>query len=117
MIIKFDKTVLLENQAHKEPIGVEGDQATSPGRSSEVERIVGSTRQKIAEGCTPAVGVSASNSGKGHGPTSIDGADATFTPTVIEGPVEEEPCISNNDGPKPLPIPLEASAERSGVPP
>jgi protein phosphatase PTC1 len=100
MIVKLDKDALLETQSQKELIGVEGDQAASAGRPSEVESIVSSTRQKIAEGGTPAVGISASNSGRGHDPISIDNSDTTFTPTVIEGPVEEEP---SNDLPEAMP--------------
>jgi len=113
MIIKFHKSALLESQGHKEPIGVEGDQAASAGRPSEVERIVTSTRQKIAEGGTPAVGVSASNSGRGHDPISLDSGDTTFTPTVIEGSVEEEPSVPGDDGHQRPPV-AEASAEPQG---
>lgn len=91
MIVRLDKAALLENQHNKEnPIGVEGDIVTASGKVSEAEKIVRSTKQKIADGDTPAVGISASNSGRGHDPIPIEDGD-TFKPTIIEGPVEEEP--------------------------
>ncbi|KAI0110345.1 phosphatase 2C-like domain-containing protein [Nemania sp. FL0031] len=91
MIIRFDKAALLDQNNKDRPIGVEGDSAGESGKVSEAEKIVSSTKQKIAEGDTPAVGVSASNSGRGRDPTPIDDGD-TFTPTVIKESVEEEPA-------------------------
>ena len=104
MIVRFDKQALLENQNNKEnPIGVEGDSAVAPGRVSETDLIVNSTKQKIAEGGSPAVGVSASNSGRGHEPVPVeDGESSSFVPTMIEGPVEEEPS-SIDDSPEVTP--------------
>ncbi len=97
MIIRFDKQAILENQTNKDSaIGVEGDASTAAGKVSEVEKIVGATKQKIAEGDSPAVGVSASNSGRGHDPTPIEDGDNGFTPTIIEGSVEEEPSTVND---------------------
>jgi protein phosphatase PTC1 len=50
MIVRFDKQALLENQNNKDnSIGVEGDPASGPGKLSEAEKIVSSTKQKIAE--------------------------------------------------------------------
>lgn len=108
MIVRFDKHALLENQNNKDKaIGVEGDAATAaaaPGKVSEAEKIVNTTKAKIAaEGGPPAaVGISASNSGKGLDPVAVaaaaggglpeDAADKGFVPTVIEGSVEEEPA-------------------------
>ncbi|KAI1127640.1 phosphatase 2C-like domain-containing protein [Nemania abortiva] len=91
MIIRFDKAALLDQNNKDRPIGVEGDVSGETGKVSEAEKIVSSTKQKIAEGDTPAVGVSASNSGRGRDPTPIDEGD-TFTPTVIKESVEEEPA-------------------------
>ncbi|KAI2785251.1 PP2C-domain-containing protein [Daldinia loculata] len=101
MIVRFDKAALLENQNNKEnPIGVEGDSSGAGGKISEADKIVISTKQKIAEGESPAVGVSASNSGRGHDLIPIDDGDA-FRPTIIEGPVEEEPSsIEDSDAPE-----------------
>ncbi|KAI2471492.1 PP2C-domain-containing protein [Annulohypoxylon bovei var. microspora] len=101
MIVRFDKAALLENQNNKDnPIGVEGDNTNTGGKVSEADRIVSSTKQKIAEGDTPAIGVSASNSGRGHDLVPIDGGDS-FKPTIIEGPVEEEPpSLEDSDAPE-----------------
>lgn len=95
MIVRFDKQALLENQNNKDSaIGVEGDATTAAGTVTETEKIVTATKQKIAEGSTPAVGISASNFGRGHDPTPIeDGEKKPFVPTTIEGSVEEEPVV------------------------
>ncbi|KAF2966301.1 hypothetical protein GQX73_g7263 [Xylaria multiplex] len=89
MIIRFDKAALLDQNNKDRHIGVEGDSTGESGKVSEAERIVSSTKQKIAEGDAPAVGVSASNSGRGRDPTPIDEGE-TFKPTVIKESVEEE---------------------------
>ncbi|KAI1212337.1 PP2C-domain-containing protein [Annulohypoxylon truncatum] len=101
MIVRFDKTALIEHQTNKEnPIGVEGDTTSAGGNVSEADRIVSSTKQKIAEGDSPAIGISASNSGRGHDLVPIDGGDS-FKPTIIEGPVEEEPpSLEDSDAPE-----------------
>ncbi|KAK5631948.1 hypothetical protein RRF57_007661 [Xylaria bambusicola] len=90
MIIRFDKAALLDQSNKDRHIGVEGDSTGESGKVSEADKIVSSTKQKIAEGDTPAVGVSASNSGRGRDPTPIDEAE-TFKPTIIKESVEEEP--------------------------
>jgi protein phosphatase PTC1 len=93
MIVRLDKQGLLENQNNKEKaIGVEGDAATVSGKVSEAEKILKTTQAKIAEAGGEPVGVSASNSGKGHDPSQTEDGDKGFVPTVIEGPVEEEPA-------------------------
>ena len=103
MIIRLDKQGLIENQTNKEhPIGVEGDATVAPGKVSEAEKIVSTTKQKIAEGGAPAVGVSASNSGRGHDLAPLQDGDKSFTPTLIEGAVEEEPS-SIDDSPEVTP--------------
>ncbi|KAI1075337.1 PP2C-domain-containing protein [Whalleya microplaca] len=101
LIVRFDKAALLDHQNNKDrPIGVEGDLTSASGKISEADKIVIATKQKIAEGDTPAVGVSASNSGRGHDPIPIDDSD-TFKPTIIEGPVEEEPpSLEDSDAPE-----------------
>lgn len=88
MIVRFQKEALLESQNNLDnPIGVEVDPALTSGKISEVEKIVGDVKKQIAEGGT-AVGVSASNNGKGH--------DASFTPT-LEGSLEEEPQDTDSE--------------------
>ncbi|KAK3333333.1 phosphatase 2C-like domain-containing protein [Cercophora scortea] len=95
MIVRLDKQALLDNQYNKDhAIGVEGDASTAPGKVSEVEKIVSSVKQKIAEGGAPALGISASNSGLGHDPVMpTEDGEATFMPTTIKGSVEEEPSL------------------------
>ncbi|KAI1828246.1 protein serine/threonine phosphatase 2C [Xylaria intraflava] len=90
MIIRFDRAALLDQSNKDRPIGVEGDCASESGKVSEAEKIVGSTKQRIAEGDTPALGVSASNSGRGRD-ANINEAD-TFKPTIIKESVTEEPA-------------------------
>jgi protein phosphatase PTC1 len=92
MIIRFDKEAVIEKQVNKDlAIGVEGDASTDVTKVSEVEKIVGTTKQKIAEGDVPAIGVSASNSGLGHDLAPLEDGESSFTPTIIQGSVEEEP--------------------------
>lgn len=101
MIVRFDKAALLKSQQNKDSaIGVEGDAADVAGKVSEADKIVNSTKQMIAEGGAPAVGISASNLGRGHDPIPIDDSE-TFKPTTINGPVEEEPAsIEESDAPE-----------------
>ncbi|KAI0180218.1 PP2C-domain-containing protein [Hypoxylon sp. FL1284] len=101
MIVRFDRAALLEHHHNNEsPIGVEGDSTSAGGKVSEADKIVSSTMQKIADGDTPAIGISASNSGRGHDPIPIDDGD-TFKPTIIQGPVEEEPAsMEESDAPE-----------------
>jgi protein phosphatase PTC1 len=102
MVVRLDKQALMENQTNKDKaIGVEGDVTTVAGKVSEAEKILKTTKAKIAEGGSSPVGVSACNSGKGHdndSPSAEDG-EKGFVPTVIEGPVEEEPA-SIEDSPE-----------------
>lgn len=95
MVVRFDKAALMESQKDK-PIGVEGDTADISGKVSEAERIVSSTKQKIADGI-PAVGVSGSNSGRGHDPVPLNDND-TFKPTALQGSVDEGP--EDSDAPE-----------------
>lgn len=88
MIVRFDKDALLDSQNNKDlSIGVEGDKPAAVGKISEVEKIVGATKKQIAESGS-AVGVSASNSGKGHDPTPVDNGGSDVSPTVVEGPLK-----------------------------
>ncbi|KAK4186832.1 protein phosphatase 2C 1 [Podospora australis] len=110
MIVRFDKQALLEHQNNKDyAIGVEGDAVSASGKVSEVEKILSETKAKIAEGNTPAVGVSASNFGKGHDPAPLEDGDKDmtgFTPPTIAESVEEEPEIT-----KPTEMAAEVTAE------
>ncbi|KAI1434862.1 phosphatase 2C-like domain-containing protein [Xylaria sp. CBS 124048] len=99
MIIRFDRAALLDQNNKDRPIGVEGDCASDNGKISEAEKIVVATKQKIAEGDAPAVGVSASNSGRGRDANLTE--DDTFKPTIIKESVTEEPaCLEEVDAPE-----------------
>lgn len=119
MVIRFDREALLEIQNNKDrAIGVEGDAPSSAAATSakvgvsETEKIVNAARARNAEGSESPLGVSASNSGRGHdagtpppppttnqGGATAGGENAGFVPTVLEGPVEEEPASINDDSP------------------
>jgi protein phosphatase PTC1 len=94
MIVRFNKSALVT--ATKEPssaIGVEGDPTWVPGKISEVEKIVGDAKRKVAEDGIPGVGVSGSNSGKGHDPKLADERERIS----MEKVVEEEPGLVEGD--------------------
>ncbi|ETS75508.1 hypothetical protein PFICI_12452 [Pestalotiopsis fici W106-1] len=95
MVVRFDKVALLETQKDK-AIGVESDVSESLGKVSEADKLVGITKQKIAGG-EPAVGVSGSNSGRGHDPIPL-GDNETFKPTALQGSVAESP--EDSDAPE-----------------
>jgi protein phosphatase PTC1 len=72
MIVRLDKSALL-NSAKGDvttAIGVEGDLPVGSvlGRISEVDKIVASAKRKAQTDGGPSLGVSGSNSGKGHEP-------------------------------------------------
>lgn len=95
MIVRFDMEAALQSQKKRYGSAELGGSAT---KVSEVEKIVMDTKQKIADGSSMAVGVSASNSGRGYEPIAADGGD--FVPTALDGTVEEEPVIvGRGDGP------------------
>lgn len=116
MIVRFDKEALVETQNKNEGlIGVEGDEAGSGTKPSEADKIVNNIKQKIAEGGTPAIGVSASNSGRGHDSTAAPVSEEAFKRTAIEGSVEEEPVFTSDDSPETTPdgSALSSSTEES----
>ncbi|KAJ2899831.1 protein phosphatase 2C [Zalerion maritima] len=91
MIVRFDRGALKD--AHKkEPIGVEGD---ATGKGSEADKIVNSAKQGIAEGTVP-VGSSGSNGGVNSEVPEKEDANS-FTPTIIEGAVQEEPVVMDTE--------------------
>lgn len=94
MIVRFDKEALLQAQNQKD-VGVDSDSGSKA--ASEVDRIVKETKQKIADGSTPAVGVSASNSGRGHD-SAASVEETEFVPTSLDGAVlEEEPSTTSDE--------------------
>jgi len=94
MIVRFNKSAL--QTATKEPssaIGVEGDPPCVPGKISEVDKIVGDAKRKVAEDGVPGVGVSGSNSGKGHDPKLAEERERIS----MEKVVEEEPGLVDGE--------------------
>lgn len=84
MVVRFDKSALLATT--KEPssaIGVEGDPLSHPGKISEVDKIVGDAKRKVAADGVPGVGVSGSNSGKGHDPVAPTPEPTPLTPSKL----------------------------------
>lgn len=120
MIVRFDKDALVESQANRSSrLGVEGDRVPAGSKISETEKIVSAAKKQIADGGS-AVGVSASNSGRGHDPIPAldDESGESFTPTAIEGSVEEEPAqidgeVANPASNKPVDSPEVKSAPAS----
>jgi protein phosphatase PTC1 len=98
MIVRFNKSALMT--ATKEPssaIGVEGDPNSIAGKVSEADKLVGEARRKAQEEGVPAIGVSGSNSGKGHDPKMPRDDDETGRRKNMEK-VEEEPAFIQADG-------------------
>ncbi|RFU72625.1 phosphatase 2c [Trichoderma arundinaceum] len=101
MIVRLDKEALSQSQNSQvsqdaEPESSNGD-AT---KVSEADKIVADTKQKIAEGMTPAVGVSASNSGRGYD-NNASAQEEGFVPTTLSDTVVEEPiAIEDDDSPE-----------------
>jgi len=101
MIVRFNKSALLTTT--KEPssaIGVEGDPNSVSGKISESEKIVGDARRKVQEDGIPGIGISGSNSGKGHDPVAIPDSDETTKRMNMEKVVEEEPGLVEGDTPE-----------------
>jgi len=92
MIVRLNRQSLLTaaKESHA-AIGVEGDPNCGTGKISEVDKIVGDAKRKVDEDGVPAVGVSGSNSGKGHDP--ILPSEQEDTRVLMEKVVEEEPSL------------------------
>jgi protein phosphatase PTC1 len=99
MIVRFNKSALVTaTKDSSAAIGVEGDPTSLPGKISEVEKIVGDARRKAQEDGVPGVGVSGSNSGKGHDPKAPE--EEQFKRISMEKVVEEEPGLVEGDTPE-----------------
>lgn len=100
MIVRFDKTATAAQGVSSSESEVESDPGGAVAKVSEAEKIVLDTKQKIAEGTTPAVGVSASNSGRGYDTIPTEGGE--FIVTTLSEPVaeENETAIVEDDGPE-----------------
>jgi protein phosphatase PTC1 len=98
MIVRFNKSALMDAYNNKlDAIGVEGDPSSVPGKMSEVDKILGDAKRKVQEDGVPGVGVSGSNSGKGHDPVAHD--EDVFKRVSMEKVVEEEPGLVEGDSP------------------
>lgn len=111
MIVRLNKSALLTTT--KEPssaIGVEGDPNSVSGKISETEKIVGDARRKVQEDGVPGIGISGSNSGKGHDPVAIPDSDEAVKRMNMEKVVEEEPGLVEGDTPEMDPKGAEAAS-------
>jgi protein phosphatase PTC1 len=91
MIVRLDKSaILITAKDVSAAIGVEGDAPAHPVKISEVEKIVGNAKRKVQEQGVPGVGVSGSNSGKGHDPQHAGETDLVFRNDLEMEKVEEE---------------------------
>jgi protein phosphatase PTC1 len=116
MVVRLDKEALAQSQASQDADPEANHGAVS--KVSEADKIVMDTKQKIADGQTPAVGVSASNSGRGYDNSSANERD--FVPTTLSDALVEEPfAIEDSDGPELIPLdtsvdkPTAAAAQES----
>lgn len=102
MIVRLNKTALLSTvKDASAAIGVEGDPACHPGKVSEAEKIVSDARRKVQQDGTHAVGVSGSNSGRGHDPIPIPIEEDEQSKRIsMEKVIEEEPSLVEGDGPE-----------------
>jgi protein phosphatase PTC1 len=99
MVVRFNRSALLTaTKESSAAIGVEGDPASQSGKISEVDKIVGDARRKVQEDGV-GVGVSGSNSGKGHDPKNPEEEEQNRR-ISMEKVVEEEPGLVEGDTPE-----------------
>jgi protein phosphatase PTC1 len=103
MVVRFEKEATIQSQNNRD-VGVEADNNNGSTKVSEVDKLVNETKQKIADGSAPAVGVSPSNSGRGHDPIPVNSnssgsnEEGEFVPTSLDGAVLEEEPSAISDG-------------------
>lgn len=107
MIVRLDKETLAQSQTGRDAEPEVNHGAAS--KVSEADRIIMDTKQKIADGSTPPVGVSASNSGRGYDNASTNEGD--FVPTTLSDALVEEP-IDIGEGDSPELISLDTSIDK-----
>ncbi|KAF5024896.1 hypothetical protein F66182_3018 [Fusarium sp. NRRL 66182] len=101
MVVRLD-------QNKEAAVEVEG----AASQVSEADKIVSETKQKIAEGSTPAVGVSAtSNAPQSDPPIAVQEGD--FVPTSLDGAVTEEPPHVADPKSEEVPILNKAAVEEA----
>lgn len=98
MIVRLNKSALITTSKDSAAaIGVEGDPLSQSGKISEAEKIVSDAKRKVEIDGLPAIGVSGSNSGRGHDQKEDD-APARIS---MEKVVEEEPdLVGGEAGPE-----------------
>jgi protein phosphatase PTC1 len=94
MIVRFDREALVQSHSNNEANAADSS-ANEQAKVSEADKIVQETKEKIAAGDAPALGVSASNSGRGHDPVTVE--DGDFVPTTLDGSVAEETAIVDDE--------------------
>lgn len=104
MIVRLDKEALAQSQTSQTRQDAEAESNNGTAvKVSEADKIIMDTKQKIAEGTTPAVGVSASNSGRGYDNVAVQ--EEEFVPTSLSDALVEEPiAIEEDDSPEPTSI-------------
>lgn len=99
MVVRLNRPALLAaTKESASAIGVEGDPTSQPGKISEVDKIVGDAKRKVQED-GGGVGVSGSNSGKGHDPKSPEEEEQNKR-VSMEKVVEEDPGLVEGDPPE-----------------
>ncbi|KAJ6785902.1 hypothetical protein PWT90_05543 [Aphanocladium album] len=82
MVVRLDTEAM-----QKVTKGADSD-GENVGKTTEAEKIVSDIKQKIADGSTAPIGVSATNSGRGYDATGAP--DEEFVPTTLDETVVEE---------------------------
>lgn len=97
MIVRLNKVALMDTVANHSTsaIGVEGDPVGGPGMLSEADKLVADARRKVVEEGIPGVGVSGSNSGKGHDPMKSSSQEELFR--GMTKVVEEDATLTEAD--------------------
>ncbi|KAG0648799.1 phosphatase [Hyphodiscus hymeniophilus] len=100
MIVRLNKSAhITTSKDSTAAIGVEGDPHSQSGKLSEADKIVGEAKRKAETDGFPALGVSGSNSGKGHDPKAIE--EDVPGRISMEKVVEEEPdLVRGEPGPE-----------------
>lgn len=95
MVVRLDKDAM-QKATKGAPTTTTADVDAAHTKATEADKIVADTKQKIADGATAPIGVSATNSGRG-----MDAAghpDEEFVPTALdESVVEEEVAVVDDE--------------------
>jgi protein phosphatase PTC1 len=101
MIVRLNKSALITTSKDSAAaIGVEGDPLSQSGKISEAEKIVSDAKRKVETDGVPGIGISGSNSGKGHEQKAIEDEQVVGR-ISMEKVVEEEPdLVGGESGPE-----------------